>query len=83
MSKGAELLSQGEIVENECLSREYQGANGPDGELEEKEHRRKMQADLCDRKGKMGETVVLWEGADSRFKAQRTEYWRGTEVSPH
>jgi hypothetical protein len=50
VSEGSKLVSQGEIVEDERLSRECQGATGPEGELEEKKHRPKMRADRCDSK---------------------------------
>ena len=65
MSKGGELLSQGEIVEDECLSQACHGATGPEGELEEKQHRRTMRADLCDSKGKGRDRRVVGRGRSS------------------
>jgi len=52
VSEGGKLMSQGEIVEDECLSRACQGANGPDDEFEEKQHCRTMRADPWNSKGK-------------------------------
>ena len=59
VSGGGELLPQGEIIQHQRLSREREGANPPEGELEKEKHRRKMRAPLCNGKQRSGEAVAF------------------------
>jgi hypothetical protein len=71
MREGGQLVPQGEIVEDEGLSRACQGAHGPDEKLEEQQHCRRMRGNLCDCNG----SERFW------VQARRTEYWRGAGES--
>ena len=50
VGEDGELLSQGEIVEDECASRQCQGANGPEGQLEKEKHSGRMRTHVGDGK---------------------------------
>jgi hypothetical protein len=69
MGERAELMAQGEVFENEGPSREGQSVDRPDEKLQKEQHRREMRADRgdCNR-------LRL----NSRSKAGRMEFWRGT-----
>lgn len=49
-SGDGELLSQGEVVQDQGLSRECYGPNSPEDQLEREEHRDKMRGWISDGK---------------------------------